>query len=241
MIRKQIIVLWTLLFTAFMAVMVILFSFVCTGEDTPHKVGRIWAKCILAASNIKVTVKGFSNLNLHGPHIYMANHTSNFDIPVLQACLPVHFRWLAKAELFKIPIFGYAMKRAGYISIDRSNKESAIQSLQQAAKIIKNGVSVVIFPEGTRNRNQNVQPFKKGGFVLAVDSGVPIVPVILHGTRKIMPKNQILIEPGHVLVEIKKPIESSDYTRETKELLMGKIRNVILESLENAKKNGSLC
>jgi 1-acyl-sn-glycerol-3-phosphate acyltransferase len=133
------------------------------------------------------------------------------------------------------------MKRAGYISIDRSNKESAIQSLQQAAKIIKNGASVVIFPEGTRNRNQNVQPFKKGGFVLAVDSGVPIVPVILHGTRKIMPKNQILIEPGHVLVEIKKPIESSDYTRETKELLMGKIRNVILESLENAKKNGSLC
>jgi len=241
MIRKLIIVLWTLLFTAFMAGLIVLLSFLCTGKDTARKAGRIWAKCLLAASNIKVTVKGFSNLNLHGPYIYMANHTSNFDIPVLQSCLPVHFRWLAKAELFKIPIFGYAMKRAGYISIDRSNKESAIQSLQQAAKIIKNGASVIIFPEGTRNRNQNVQPFKKGGFVLAVDSGVPIVPVILHGTWKIMPKNQFLIEPGHVVVEIKKPIESSDYTRETKDLLMGKIRNVIVESLENAKKNGSLC
>ncbi len=241
MIRKLIIVLWTLLFTAFMAVMTILLSFLCTDEDTAHKVGRIWAKCILAVSKIKVTVRGFSNLNLRGPYIYMANHTSNYDIPVLQAYLPVHFRWLAKAELFKIPIFGYAMKRAGYISIDRSNKKSAIQSLQQAAKIIKNGASVVIFPEGTRSRNQNVQPFKKGGFVLAVDSGVPIVPVILHGTWKIMPKNQILTEPGHVVMEIKKPIESSDYNRETKDLLMGKIRNVILESLENGKKNGSLC
>lgn len=241
MIHKRIIVLWTFLFTAFMAGMIILFSFLCTGEDTAHKVARIWAKFLLATSNIKVTLKGFSSFNLHGPHIYMANHTSNFDIPVLQACLPVHFRWLAKAELFKIPIFGYAMKRAGYISIDRSNKKSAIQSLQQAANIIKNGASVVIFPEGTRSRDHNVQPFKKGGFVLAVDSGIPIVPVILHGTWKIMPKNQILIEPGHVVVEIKKPIESSDYTRETKGLLMEKIRNVIVESLENAKKNGSLC
>ena len=171
----------------------------------------------------------------------MANHTSNFDIPVLQSCLPVHFRWLAKSELFKIPIFGFAMKRAGYISIDRSDKESAIQSLQQAAKIIQSGASVIIFPEGTRSRNQNVQPFKKGGFVLAVDSGVPIVPVVLHGTWKIMPKNQMVIEPGHVFVEIKKPIETLDYTRETKDLLMGKIRTVIMESLKNGQKNGSLC
>ena len=241
MIRKRIIVLWTLLFTAFMAGMAIFLSFLGTGEDTAHKVGRIWAKGLLAMSNIKITVKGFSNLNLHGPHIFMANHTSNFDIPVLQASLPVHFRWLAKAELFKIPIFGYAMKRAGYISIDRSNKASAIQSLQQAVNIIKNGASVIIFPEGTRSRNHNVQPFKKGGFVLAVDSGVPIVPVILHGTWKIMPKNQMVIEPGHVLVEIKKPIESSDYTRKTKDLLMEKIRNMILESVENGKNNGPLC
>ena len=241
MIRKLIIFIWTLLFTAFMAVMVILFSILCAGEDTAHKVGRIWAKCLLGVSKIKVSLKGFSNINLNRPHIYMANHTSNFDIPVLQSCLPVHFKWLAKSELFKIPIFGFAMKRAGYISIDRSDKESAIQSLQTAAKIIQSGASVIIFPEGTRSRNQNVQPFKKGGFVLAVDSGVPIVPVILHGTWKIMPKNQFFIEPGHVVVEIKKPIESSDYTRETKDLLIGKIRTVIMESLKNGQKNGSLC
>ena len=241
MIRKRIIVLWTFLFTAVMAGLAVILSFLSRNENTVHKIGRFWAKYLLAVANIRVTVKGFSNLNLHAPYIYMANHTSNFDIPVLQACLPVSFRWLAKAELFKIPIFGYAMKRAGYISIDRSNKESAIQSLKQAATIIKNGASVIIFPEGTRSRNQNVQPFKKGGFVLAVDSGVPIVPVVLHGAWKIMPKNQIVIEPGHVFVEIKKPIESSDYNIETKDFLMEKVRNVILESLENGQKNGSLC
>jgi 1-acyl-sn-glycerol-3-phosphate acyltransferase len=241
MIRKRIIVLWTFLFTAVMAGLAVILSFLSRNEITVHKIGRFWAKHLLATANIKVTVKGFSNLNLHVPYIYMANHTSNFDIPVLQACLPVSFRWLAKVELFKIPIFGHAMKRAGYISIDRSNKESAIQSLKQAATIIKKGASVIIFPEGTRSRNQNVQPFKKGGFVLAVDSGVPIVPVILHGTWKIMPKNQMVIEPGHVSVEIKKPIESSEYSRETKDFLMEKVRNVILESLENGQKNGSLC
>ena len=224
-----------------MAAYAIILSFLSADENMAHKIGRIWAKCLLAASGIKVTVRGFSNLNLQEPHIYMVNHTSNFDIPVLQASLPIRFRWLAKAELFKIPVFGYAMKRAGYISIDRYNKESAIQSLQQAADIIKNGASVIIFPEGTRSMNQNVQPFKKGGFVLAVDSGVPIVPVVLHGTWKIMPKNQLVIEPGHVFVEIKKPIESSDYSRETKDLLMENVRNVILKSLEDGKKNGLSC
>lgn len=163
---------------------------------------------------------------------------SNFDIPVLQAYLPVQFRWLAKAELFKIPIFGYAMQRAGYISINRFDRKSAIQSLNKAAEIIKNGVSVIIFPEGTRSRENNIQSFKKGGFVLAVDSGVPIIPVIIHGTWTIMQKKQIFVKPGNVVLEIKKPIKTLDYTRKTKDDLMEKVRNIILESYE---KNKPLC
>lgn len=241
MVRTSIIILWTILVTAFMSIMAILASFITEGGDTPHKVGRIWAKCILALSNIKVTVKGLSNLDPGGPYIYMPNHMSNLDIPVLQAYLPVQFRWLAKAELFKIPIFGYAMKRAGYISIDRSDRKSAIESLNTVAKIIRDGVSVVIFPEGTRSSTYDIQPFKKGGFFLAVDSGAPIIPVIIHGTGRIMPKKQISIKPGNVTLEILKPIESSDYTRKTKNDLIKKVRHVILESFEKGKKNGSLC
>ena len=241
MIRTLFIIFWTLILTGFFAVILILTSFVSTGGETPHKVARIWAKYILAASNIKVTVKGLSNLNRTGSYIYMPNHMSNFDIPVLQAYLPVQFRWLAKAELFKIPIFGYAMKRAGYISINRFDRKSAIQSLNNASEIIRNGTSVIIFPEGTRSQNQNIQSFKKGGFVLAIDSGVPIIPVIIHGTWRIMQKKHILVRPGNVVLEIKKPINTSDYTRETKEDLMEKVRNIVMDSYDKSKKNETLC
>jgi 1-acyl-sn-glycerol-3-phosphate acyltransferase len=240
-IRTLFIIFWTVILTGFFAVIIILTSFVTTGGEMPHNVARIWAKCILAASNINVTVKGLSNLKRTGSYIYMPNHVSNFDIPVLQAYLPVQFRWLAKAELFKIPIFGYAMKRAGYISIDRFDRNSAIQSLNKAAEIIRNGTSVIIFPEGTRSKNKNIQSFKKGGFVLAVDSGVPIIPVIIHGTWTIMQKKQILVRPGNVVLEIKKPINTLDYTRETKDDLMEKVRNIVLDSYEKSKKNETLC
>jgi 1-acyl-sn-glycerol-3-phosphate acyltransferase len=241
MARTSIIISGIILVTAFMAVMAILVSFVTAGGDTTHKVGRIWAKCILALSNIRVTVKGLSNLKPGRSYIYMANHMSNFDIPVLQAYLPVQFRWLAKAELYKIPIFGYAMKRAGYISIDRSDRKSAIESLNKAVKIIRDGVSVIVFPEGTRSRTNTVQPFKKGGFFLAVDSGVPVIPIIIHGTGRIMPKKQMLIKPGNVTLEIEKPINSSDYTRKTKDDLMEKVRGIILKSFEKDYNNGVLC
>jgi 1-acyl-sn-glycerol-3-phosphate acyltransferase len=238
MIRTSIIILEIIFVTVFMAVMVIVLSFIKVGGDTVHKVGRIWAKCILAISDIKVTVKGLSNLKPGRSYIYMPNHMSNFDIPVLQAHLPVQFRWLAKAELYKIPIFGHAMKSAGYISIDRSDRRSAIESLNQAANIIRHGVSVIIFPEGTRSRNHNIQPFKKGGFFLAVDSGVSIVPIIIHGTDQIMPTKKITIKPGNVILEITKPITSSNYTRKTKDNLMKKVRNIILESYDKGRKNG---
>jgi 1-acyl-sn-glycerol-3-phosphate acyltransferase len=241
MARTSIIITGIILVTAFMAVMAILVSFATAGGDTAHKVGRIWAKCILALSNIRVTVKGLSNLKPGRSYIYMANHMSNFDIPVLQAYLPVQFRWLAKAELYKIPVFGYAMKRAGYISIDRSDRKSAIESLNKAVKIIRDGVSVIIFPEGTRSRTNTIQPFKKGGFFLAVDSGVPVIPIIIHGTGQIMPKKQMLIKPGDVTLEIEKPINSSDYTRKTKDDLIEKVRGIILKSFEKNYNNGVLC
>jgi len=241
MIRTLLIFLWTVLVTGFFAVIVILASLISKNSNTLHKIVRIWAKCILVASGVKVTVKGHLNIDPAGSYIYMSNHVSNFDIPVLQAYLPVQFRWLAKAELFKIPIFGYAMQRAGYISINRFDRKSAIQSLNKVAEIIRNGTSVIIFPEGTRSQNQNIQSFKKGGFVLAVDSGVPITPMIIHGTWTIMQKKQILVRPGNVVLEIKKPIKTLDYTRKTKNDLMEKVRNIILESFEKSKKNEMLC
>jgi 1-acyl-sn-glycerol-3-phosphate acyltransferase len=183
-------------------------------------------------SGIHVHVNGLENLNVGGSCILMPNHQSNFDIPVLLGCLPIQFRWLAKAELFKIPIFGRGMRGCGYISIDRSNRKSAFQSLAEAAAKIRNGVSVLIFPEGTRSRDGKILPFKKGGFVLSVDAGVPIVPIVIFNTWSIMPKGRLRIRTQSVQMDILAPIPTSGYTRKTKDDLMDSVRNTICNAFE---------
>jgi len=144
-------------------------------------------------------------------------------------------------ELFKIPIFGRAMRKAGYISIDRYDRESAFKSLDVAAKKIKSGISVLIFPEGTRSRDGKIRPFKKGGFVLAIDSGVPIVPVVIKGTHVIMTKGKFRVNPGYVSMVIHKPIDTSVYTRETKEALIESVRRVICDGFETNETGASTC
>ena len=235
MIQSLFVILWIVVVTVFFSIATIIGSLVDNKGELPHKIARVWSRSILFASRVKVTVKNLSNIDISRSYIYMSNHQSNFDIPVLLAHLPVQFRWLAKTELFKIPIFGFAMRRAGYISIDRSNLRSAVMSLKKAAKIIKKGVSVIIFPEGTRSQDGSISSFKKGGFVLAVKSGVPIVPVVIHGTWAIMSKNRLRINPGKVVLEIGRPIEISDYNMKTKDELLIRVRQTICESFETGR------
>ncbi len=241
MVRTLYIIIWVVFVTLVMGTLIIVLSFFVRSGNPLHKIARFWGRSILVASRIKVSVKGLSNIDLAGSYIYMSNHQSNFDIPVLLGHLTVQFRWLAKMELFKIPIFGRAMRKAGYISIDRYDRESAFKSLDVAANKIKNGVSVLIFPEGTRSRDGKIGPFKKGGFVLAIDSGVPIVPIVIKGTYAIMTKGKFRVNPGHVSMVIHKPIDTSAYTRETKEALMESVRRVICDGLETNKTGASAC
>ena len=229
------ILIWVVVVIIIFGTVTIVVSFFDKKGNLPHIVARSWGQSILFASRIHVTVKGFSNIDPDKPYIFMPNHMSNGDIPVLLAHLKVQFRWLAKAELFRIPLLGFAMKRAGYISIDRSNRKSAFESLARAAQTIRNGRSVLIFPEGTRSRDQSIKAFKKGGFVLAVESGVPIVPVVIHGTWRIMSKNGLMIRPGNVTLEILEPIETRDYSRGTKDELLERVRGVIVENFEKGK------
>jgi 1-acyl-sn-glycerol-3-phosphate acyltransferase len=241
MIRTLYIAIWVVFATLVCGIVVIVLSFFLRSGNFMHKIARFWGKSILVVSRIKVSVKGLSNIDPSSPYIYMPNHQSNFDIPVLLGHLTVQFRWLAKKELFKIPIFGHAMRNVGYISIDRSDRQSAFESLKKAAEKIKSGVSVLIFPEGTRSRDDKIRPFKKGGFVMAIDSGVPIVPVVITGTRSIMPKGRFRVYPGHVSMVIHKPIETSIYTPETKDGLMEKVRRVICDNFENSKMDEGAC
>jgi 1-acyl-sn-glycerol-3-phosphate acyltransferase len=232
MIRTIYILLWVGLSTIFWGSIAVIISFFTRTGDPVHKVARIWARGILFVSRIKITVNGLANIDPTQSYVYMSNHQSNFDIPVLLAYLPVQFRWLAKAELFKIPIFGRAMRGAGYIKIDRYNQESAFESLNEAARKMKNGVSAMIFPEGTRSRDGNIRPFKKGGFVMAVNAGVPIVPIVLKGTWTIMDKSSLRINTGEVSLNILAPIATTGYTRETKDDLIKSVRAAIREGFE---------
>jgi len=234
MIRTTYIILWVVLTTIFWGLAAIFASFFTRTGNPVHIIARTWARSILFASRISVTVNGLANIDPDQSYIYMSNHQSNFDIPVLLAHLPVQFRWLAKAELFKIPIFGRAMRGAGYVKIDRFNQESAFESIKEAGSRMKNGVSVMIFPEGTRSRDGKIRPFKKGGFIMAVDSGVPIVPVILQGTRSIMEKSSLKINTGEVTLNIAVPIATTGFSRDNKDDLIDSVRTVICNGFEKS-------
>ena len=142
------------------------------------------------------------------------------------------FRWLAKEELFKIPIFGPAMRRAGYIPINRGNPRDALKSLNNAAAKIREGASVVVFPEGTRSEDGNLLPFKNGGFILAIKSRVPIIPVAIHGTQAIKPKKSFWIHPRTVHLHFGDPIETAGMRTRDKESLKEKVFNTLSARLQ---------
>jgi 1-acyl-sn-glycerol-3-phosphate acyltransferase len=229
------VVIWvcTFLITLSLGICAIISAFFSQTGNYPHKIAQLWARQMLWVAGIRVRVKGLEHLPSERSCIFMANHQSNFDIPVLLGRLPTQFRWLAKAELFKIPVFGNAMKGCGYISIDRSDRKRAFASLAEAAETIRTGTSVMIFPEGTRSVDGQIKGFKKGGFVLSVDAGVPIIPILLKGTFEIMPKGRLTIRRQPVLMTICPPIETTDYTRKTKDQLIEKVRTTMLTQIEN--------
>lgn len=235
MIRTATVIIWTILVTVVFSLATIVVSFFSRKGDLCHRIAGVWGRSILWVSRVKVTVSGLSNIDADRPYIFMVNHQSLFDIPVVLGHLPHQFRWLAKAELFRIPLFGYAMRRVGYISIDRSDRKAAFKSLQVAAEKIKSGVSVLIFPEGTRSPDGHILPFKKGGFVLAVDSGVSIAPMVIHGTGAIMPKHTFRIVPRPVTLDIQVPVDSSKYTRKTKDDLLKSVYHTFQKELSNEK------
>lgn len=193
---------------------------------------RYWGRIILAASGVKVKLEGMENLSIGTSYIFASNHQSQFDIFAMQGYFEFDFRWLAKKELFQIPLFGQAMRLAGYIPVDRSHGRQAMKSLIEAAERIAAGTSVIIFPEGTRSRDGKLHEFKTGGLVLAIKSGVPLVPVAIKGTYEILPKGCLFAKPGNVIIRVGKPIETSNYTVKQKQELAQVLHDEVKELLE---------
>ncbi len=199
--------------------------------DSVQGLAAWWAKSICQFSGVQIDVSGTETLDPTKPYIFAANHQSQFDIFVLQGYLGVNFRWLAKKELFTVPIWGPAMRKAGYIPIDRSHGRKAIKSLDEAAKKIAAGTSVIIFPEGTRSLDGKLHEFKAGAMVLAIKSGVPIVPVAIQGTFEILPKGKLLMRPGKVQIRVGNPIETKNYSSKDKHQLAKEAQDRVAELL----------
>ena len=194
---------------------------------------RWWARIGLALNNTSVELLGAEYLP-GGPFILMSNHQSNFDILSLIATIPRRIYWIAKKELFDIPIFGYSMRRGGYIPLDRSDGRKALKSMENAAAIIRQGSSVVMFPEGTRSRDGQLLPFKRGGFMLAVRAGVPVIPVTINGSGRVNPGGLLRLYSGKITLTLHPRITIPDGMKKSaaEEWLMERVQGAIASGLE---------
>lgn len=232
--RTFLVVLAALIFTPSIGVLAIIAGLLGV-KDRPNGiydfVPRKWSRIMLWAAGVKVTVHGAEKLVEGEPHIFVSNHLSWFDIPSLAGYLP-RYKFVAKASLFKIPVFGPAIRAVGMIPIERENRKAAFESLQVAADKIKEGNSVVIYPEGTRGTGYPMRPFKKGPFVLAIASGVPVVPVLLHGTLEVFGKNSKSVRPGPVDIHLLEPIPTAGLSYGDREKLANDVRDRMAAELE---------
>ena len=209
----------------------IFLSFFDSSGNVPHRVARLWGKIQLRITGTRVRIQGLENVDPRKSYILVSNHQSSFDIFSLLGYLPLQFRWTAKAELFRIPFMGWAMTRTGYIPIERDSPKKAYRSLLRAAEVVRNGTSVIIFPEGTRSPDGKLQPFKKGVFLIALKSQAPILPVAIRGTRDIMRKNDWRTYPGLVEIRIFAPIETTGFSTDREAELSEQVRNTLLQHL----------
>ena len=221
--------------TAFFATLAILGCLIVPNGNPLIWCARPWARVVLAACGVRVHVAGREKIPPGRPVIYVTNHQSHFDMLALIHALPGQYRAIAKKELFVIPLFGWALWLAGFIRIDRADREKAFRSLDVAAERIRRGRSVLVFAEGTRSPDGRLLPFKKGGFVLAIRGGCPVVPISISGSRAILAPHSLDVRRGTIDVVIGDPIETTGYSMETKEELIARVRAAVQEGFTRLK------
>lgn len=186
-----------------------------------------WAKLNAWATPMFVKIIGRDNIDKKQSYVIVCNHQSHYDIFLLYGWLGIDFKWVMKKELRKVPVLGDVCDAMGHIFIDRSNSTNAIDEINRAKEKIVDGTSVLFFPEGTRSVTGEMGQFKKGAFKMAIDLGLPVLPISLKGTRNILPAKSMNLLPGHAQMIIHEPIETSQYTDANIEILMDKTRNII--------------
>jgi 1-acyl-sn-glycerol-3-phosphate acyltransferase len=196
-------------------------------KDVLYVLGHVGVRLGLALSGIRVRVAGAQNVPHNRAAVFCSNHQSNVDPPILFDALHPRMHILYKAEIDAIPILARSFRLGGFIPIDRRNKEAALRAIEVGAASIRAGNSFLIFPEGTRSRSGELLPFKKGGFIMALQAQVPIVPVAVQGGRSAMRKGSAIVRPVHVSVRIGEPIPTAGLTLDDRDELIARVRDRI--------------
>lgn len=214
-----------------------MFIILLSGPDAANRIaGTGWARFNCFITPMWVKVLGRGNIVEKQSYVVVANHQSLFDIFVLWGFLGIDTRWVMKKELRKVPLFGFAGKLGGNIYIDRSDKKGAYESLKEAGKILVNGVSLIMLPEGTRSQDGNLREFKKGAFVMTLDLGIPLLPVSIVDTRHILPPGTLNLFPGRTTLVIHEPVSGEGYNEDNLDGFILKVRAIIQEGIERYAK-----
>jgi 1-acyl-sn-glycerol-3-phosphate acyltransferase len=190
-----------------------------TGGAVQQWCMRTWARSLCAASGVRLVVHGIEHASPREGTVYASNHVSWYDVFAIASVLP-HYTFVAKAELRRIPIFGWGAEGAGVVFLARENRKSAFEAYESVAEKMRHGLSVVVCPEGTRGESYALRPFKKGPFVLAIAAGAPVVPIVVYGTREVMPKGSFRVRANTVHVHLLEPVATTGYDYDHRHELM---------------------
>ena len=235
MIRTAIVAAFLSVYTLVLGPPLILYTLVTRSPDLLYWVGVKGLVFITRVAGMRVQVEGRENIPT-GVCLFAANHTSNADAAAIVGAIPRRLAIFGRKSLFEIPIVGLAFRLAKFVPVDRGNRDTALASVKQAVEYIKTGLSFLVYPEGTRSPDGRMHRFKKGSFVMAIEAGVPIVPVVCSGAHRIMKKNSLVIHPGRVTVRFGKPIDVSGYTVEQRSVLAQQVHDVIAAQLPEDQK-----
>jgi 1-acyl-sn-glycerol-3-phosphate acyltransferase len=219
--------------TAFWASLSILGGIFSKSGRLQHYCMRRWSRDNLWLSRARVIIEGLENVDCHSPQIFVANHCGLHDILSLAAHLPVQFRWVAKKSLFNVPFMGWHMRRAGYIPIDRDDPRAAAKSIVAAAELIRGGINAIAFPEGRRSHTGKLGEFQSGAFALALRTEIPLVPIAVEGSHRVIVPQTLQVNPGTIIrIRIAKPINLALYKKSERQKLMGEVHEIINRNLE---------
>ena len=194
-----------------------------------HRCARAWARLILGTTGVRVTVEGVEKLDPHRSYVFAANHQSIYDIPIVFASVPFQLRIVAKQSLGRIPFMGWHLHRAGHLLVDRRNPGPDI--VRKMARLVREGSSLIVFPEGTRSVDGQLGRFKKGSFLVALGANLPVVPVTIEGSRHVMQKGRLTVRPGNVRLTVHEPIPTEGLGRQDVPVFADRVRTVVAGAL----------